>query len=46
MDSFVFLSLAFHNLDFIGGQIVGKAWAVAVSIPLVRMVRRLTPQPG
>jgi len=46
VDSFVFLSLAFHSLDFIAGQIVGKAWAVAVSIPLVRMVRRLTPQPG
>ena len=46
VDSFVFLSLAFHNLDFIAGQIVGKAWAVAISIPLVRMVRRLTPVPG
>ena len=46
VDSFVFLSLAFHNLDFIAGQIVGKAWAVALSIPLVRMVRRLTPISG
>lgn len=46
VDSIVFLSLAFHSLDFIAGQIVGKAWAVAISIPLVRMVRRLTPIAG
>jgi uncharacterized PurR-regulated membrane protein YhhQ (DUF165 family) len=46
VDSVVFLSLAFHSLDFIAGQIVGKAWALAISIPLVRMVRRLTPIAG
>jgi len=43
VDSLVFLTLAFHSLDFIAGQIVGKAWAVLISIPLIRMVRRATP---
>jgi uncharacterized PurR-regulated membrane protein YhhQ (DUF165 family) len=43
IDSVIFLTLAFHSLDFIAGQIIGKAWAVLISIPLVRTVRRLTP---
>lgn len=41
VDSIVFLSLAFHSLDFLGGQIVGKAWAVLFSIPAVYGVRRI-----
>ncbi len=45
VDSVVFLSLAFHSLDFLPGQVVGKAWAVLVSIPLVRTLRRVTPTP-
>lgn len=45
VDSLVFLSLAFHSLDFLPGQVVGKAWAVLVSIPLVRGLRRLAPAP-
>ena len=45
IDSVVFLFLAFGSLEFLPGQIVGKAWAVLISIPLVRMVRRLTPVP-
>jgi uncharacterized PurR-regulated membrane protein YhhQ (DUF165 family) len=40
VDSFVFLLLAFHNLDFIAGQIVGKAWAVAASVMAMFTVRR------
>ena len=40
VDSFVFLSLAFHNVDFIAGQIVGKAWAVAASVMAMSVVRR------
>jgi uncharacterized PurR-regulated membrane protein YhhQ (DUF165 family) len=45
VDSVVFLSLAFHSLDFLPGQVVGKAWAVLVSIPLVRGLRRIAPTP-
>lgn len=46
VDSMVFLSVAFGSLDFLAGQVVGKAWAVAVSIPLVRLARRLAPAPA
>lgn len=46
VDSIAFLWLAFGNLDFLAGQVVGKAWAVLVSVPLIRMVRRATPLPG
>lgn len=40
VDSVVFLWLAFGSLDFLGGQIVGKAWMVLLSIPLVAWLRR------
>ena len=46
VDSLVFLSLAFHSLDFLAGQVVGKAWAVLVSIPCVYAARRLAPAPA
>jgi uncharacterized PurR-regulated membrane protein YhhQ (DUF165 family) len=40
VDSIVFLWLAFGSLDFLLGQIVGKAWMVLASIPLVAWLRR------
>jgi uncharacterized PurR-regulated membrane protein YhhQ (DUF165 family) len=40
VDSIVFLYLAFGSLDFLLGQIVGKAWMVLASIPLVAWLRR------
>jgi uncharacterized PurR-regulated membrane protein YhhQ (DUF165 family) len=40
VDSFIFLYLAFGSLDFLAGQIVGKAWMVLLSIPLVAYLRR------
>ena len=43
VDSVVFLNLAFGSLDHLGGQIVGKTWAVLASIPLISGLRRLTP---
>lgn len=43
LDSVVFLTLAFGSLDFLAGQVVGKAWAVLVSLPIVYAVRRVTP---
>jgi uncharacterized PurR-regulated membrane protein YhhQ (DUF165 family) len=40
VDSIVFLWLAFGSLDFLMGQIVGKAWMVLLSIPFVAWLRR------
>jgi uncharacterized PurR-regulated membrane protein YhhQ (DUF165 family) len=40
VDSIVFLWLAFGSLEFLLGQIVGKAWMVVASIPLVAWLRR------
>ena len=46
VDSVVFLTLAFGSLDFLAGQVLGKLWAVLASIPLVRLLRRVTPAPA
>jgi uncharacterized PurR-regulated membrane protein YhhQ (DUF165 family) len=49
IDSIVFLWLAFGSLQFLSGQIVGKAWMVLASIPFVMWLRarderyKLTP---
>ena len=40
VDSIVFLWLAFGSLEFLAGQIVGKAWMVLLSIPFVAYLRR------
>jgi uncharacterized PurR-regulated membrane protein YhhQ (DUF165 family) len=40
VDSVVFLWLAFGSLDFLAGQVVGKAWMVLLSIPFVMWLRR------
>ena len=40
VDSVIFLWLAFGSLDFLAGQIVGKAWMVLLSIPFVHVLRR------
>jgi uncharacterized PurR-regulated membrane protein YhhQ (DUF165 family) len=40
VDSIVFLWLAFGSLDFLGGQIVGKAWMVLLALPLMHLLRR------
>jgi uncharacterized PurR-regulated membrane protein YhhQ (DUF165 family) len=46
IDSLVFLWLAFGSLQFLGGQIVGKAWMVLLSIPLVYWLRRRDERHG
>ncbi|MGI4939177.1 MAG: VUT family protein [Janthinobacterium lividum] len=46
VDSLVFLMLAFGSLQFLPGQVVGKAWAVLVSVPLIRLLRRVAPTPA
>ena len=43
LDSVVFLRLAFGSLQFLAGQIVGKLWAVVVSVPFIRLLRRVAP---
>ena len=40
IDSIVFLWLAFGSLEFLLGQIIGKAWMVLLSIPFVVWLRR------
>jgi queuosine precursor transporter len=40
VDSVVFLWLAFGSLEFLEGQIIGKAWMVLLSIPLIAWLRR------
>ena len=40
VDSIVFLWLAFGSLDFLLGQIIGKAWMVLLAVPLVAWLRR------
>ena len=40
IDSIVFLWLAFGSLEFLVGQIVGKAWMVLLSVPFVAWLRR------
>lgn len=40
VDSVVFLWLAFGGLDFLAGQVVGKAWMVLLALPFVHLLRR------
>lgn len=40
VDSMIFLQLAFGNLDFLMGQVVGKAWMVLAALPFVAWLRR------
>ncbi|WP_209508095.1 VUT family protein [Ruegeria sp. HKCCSP335] len=40
IDSAIFLYLAFGSLDYIAGQIVGKAWMVLLALPVIHFMRR------
>lgn len=40
VDSAVFLHLAFGNLDFLAGQVIGKGWMVLLAMPLIARLRR------
>lgn len=40
IDSVVFLYLAFGSLDYLAGQIVGKAWMVVLALPVIRWLKR------
>jgi uncharacterized PurR-regulated membrane protein YhhQ (DUF165 family) len=46
VDSVVFLWLAFGSLDYLAGQVVGKAWMVALALPLVALLRRRDERRG
>ncbi len=39
IDSIVFLYLAFGSLDYLAGQIVGKAWMVVLALPFIRWLK-------
>jgi hypothetical protein len=39
VDSMMFLLLAFGSLDFLTGQIIGKAWMVLFAMPIVAWLR-------
>ncbi len=39
VDSIVFLQLAFGSLDYLAGQVAGKAWMLLFAMPFVWMVR-------
>ncbi len=39
IDSIVFLYTAFGNLNFLAGQIVGKAWITVLSLPFIHWIR-------
>lgn len=46
-DSVVFLWLAFHSLDFLQGQVLGKWWMTLAALPLVAAARQWTgPSPA
>ncbi len=42
IDSAVFLWLAFGSLDFIAGQVLGKAWMTLLAIPLILAARHMS----
>lgn len=46
IDSVVFLYLAFGNFDYLAGQIVGKAWMVLLSLPVIRWLKRRDERPA
>jgi len=40
VDSIVFLYMAFGNLDFLVGQILGKTWITVLSLPFIHWIRK------
>ena len=39
VDSLIFLWLAFSSLEFLWGQVIGKAWMVLISLPFIYWLR-------
>lgn len=40
IDSVVFLYLAFGNIDYLVGQVLGKSWMVLAAVPFIMFLRR------
>jgi hypothetical protein len=40
VDSVLFLHLAFGSLEYLEGQVIGKAWMVVLSLPVIAWLRR------
>ncbi|MBI1385603.1 MAG: VUT family protein [Rhizobiales bacterium] len=40
VDTIVFLQIAFGSLEHMAGQIVGKAWMIALALPVIGWLRR------
>lgn len=40
IDSLLFLYIAFGNIDFLLGQVIGKLWMVILAMPLVILLRQ------
>lgn len=40
VDSLVFLQLAFGDLEFLWGQVLGKLWMTLLALPLIHLLRR------
>ncbi len=40
LDSLLFLSIAFGSLEFLAGQVVGKAWMTALAVAILAAARR------
>jgi queuosine precursor transporter len=45
IDSLLFLWLAFGNLEFLAGQVLGKFWMVLLALPVVHLIRRWELRP-
>ena len=48
VDSVIFLTFAFHSLDLVTGQVVGKAWMTVAAVVILLPMRRwyaVTPGP-
>jgi uncharacterized PurR-regulated membrane protein YhhQ (DUF165 family) len=46
VDSIMFLWLAFGSLNFLAGQIIGKAWMVLFAMPIVAFLRNRDRRAG
>lgn len=46
VDSFAFLWIAFGDLSFLSGQVVGKLWMILLALPLVAWIRRSDERRG
>ena len=46
IDSLIFLQLAFGSLDYLSGQIIGKAWMIILALPIIWWIRQRDEKAG